>query len=369
MVTTGKPPCTPGSKRRVFWRCANGHSWQAAVHTRSGSGTGCPYCSGRFPIPGENDLATKYPLLAQEWNTEKNGDLTPRDVLPGSHRIVWWRCAHGHQWRAQIKSRVNGSGCPVCTNRTVQSGDNDLATQLPDLAKEWHPTQNGALTPKDVVPGSRRKVWWICPKGHEYQAMISSRAQGSGCPVCAGKKIIPGENDLAITSEVKADGFVFTPLFRQRLVVIVHEGHPFASRSSISVSELADMPVYTYREDIIVGTEVSEFLESHGLDLVKMNLNRDSDDEVILGGIVSRAPVVGLALDSSGLYPFRNLKLIPLEEPEAQAIHPIGVLRLAGKRFNPATNDFIEFLFGFARNFYHYDDPENANLTSPVVCC
>ena len=118
-----------------------------------------------------------------------------------------------------------------------------------------------------------------------------------------------------------------------------------------------------------MGTEVSEFLESHGLDLAKMNLNRDSDDEVILGGIVSRAPVVGLALDSSGLYPFRNLKLIPLEEPEAQAIHPIGVLRLAGKRFNPATNDFIEFLFGFAHNFYHYDDPENANLTSPVVCC
>ena len=186
-----------GSKKKVWWTCAHGHHWQAAVHTRTGSGTGCPYCSGRFPIPGENDLATKYPLLAQEWNTEKNGDLTPDQVLPGSHRIVWWRCAHGHQWRAQVKSRVNGSGCPVCTNRTVQSGDNDLATQLPALAKEWHPTKNGALTPKDVVPGSRRKVWWICPKGHEYQAMISSRAQGSGCPVCAGKKIIPGENDLA----------------------------------------------------------------------------------------------------------------------------------------------------------------------------
>lgn len=195
-------PLTPetisyGSKKKVWWTCEHGHHWQAAVHTRTGSGTGCPYCSGRFPIPGENDLATKYPLLAQEWNTEKNGDLTPDQVLPGSHRIVWWRCAHGHQWRAQIKSRVNGSGCPICTNRTVQSGENDLATQLPVLAKEWHSTKNGALTPKDVVPGSRRKVWWICPKGHEYQAMISSRAQGSGCPVCAGKKIIPGENDLA----------------------------------------------------------------------------------------------------------------------------------------------------------------------------
>lgn len=98
-------PLTPesvsyGSKKKVWWTCEHGHHWQAAVHTRTGSGTGCPYCSGRFPISGENDLATKYPLLAQEWNTEKNGDLTPRDVLPGSHRIVWWRCAHGHQWRA-----------------------------------------------------------------------------------------------------------------------------------------------------------------------------------------------------------------------------------------------------------------------------
>ena len=178
-----------------------------------------------------------------------------------------------------------------------------------------------------------------------------------------------GENDLAITSEVKADGFEFTPLFRQRLVAIVHEGHPLASRTSISVTELADMPVYTYREGIIVGAEVSEFLKAHGLDPDAMDLNRDSDDAVILGGIVSRAPVVGLALDSSGLYPYRHLKLIPLEEPEAQQIHPIGVLRLAGKRFNPATRDFLEFLFGFAHNFYHYDDPENASLTSPVVCC
>lgn len=196
-------PLTPetvsyGSKKKVWWTCAHGHHWQAAVHTRTGSGTGCPYCSGRFPIPGENDLATKYPLLAQEWNTEKNGDLTPDQVLPGSHCIVWWRCAHGHQWHAQVKSRVNGSGCPVCTNRTVQSGDNDLATQLPALAKEWHPTKNGTLTPEHIAPASNRKVWWICDKGHEYQAVVSTRTQrNGGCPYCANKRVLPGFNDLA----------------------------------------------------------------------------------------------------------------------------------------------------------------------------
>lgn len=195
-------PLTPetvsrGSKRRVWWTCAHGHHRQAAVHTRSGSGTGCPYCTGRRAIPGETDLATRYPDLARQWQPTKNGALTPSDVLPGSHRLVWWLCPNGHEWRAQVKSRVNGAGCPICTNRHVLSGDNDLASLYPYIARQWHPTKNGALTPSDVVPGSNQSVWWVCPRGHEWRTQVKSRINGSGCPVCAGKKIVPGENDLA----------------------------------------------------------------------------------------------------------------------------------------------------------------------------
>lgn len=194
-------PLTPesisyGSKKHVWWVCAKGHHWQAAVHTRTGSGTGCPYCSGRRAITGETDLATRYPDLAKEWHPTKNGSLTPEQVLPGSHRMAWWRCSNGHEWRAQIKSRVNGAGCPICGNKKVQVGDNDLQSLYPLLAQEWHPAKNGALTPADVVPGTRRKVWWRCEKGHDYQASVASRVNGSGCPICAGKKVLPGYNDL-----------------------------------------------------------------------------------------------------------------------------------------------------------------------------
>lgn len=136
-------PLTPatvsrGSKKHVWWRCLNGHSWRTSVYTRTGSGTGCPYCSGRYAITGETDLATNYPELMQEWHPTKNGSLDPSQLLPGSHRLVWWRCANGHEWRAQIKSRVNGNGCPICANKKLQKGDNDLAHQYPDLAREWH---------------------------------------------------------------------------------------------------------------------------------------------------------------------------------------------------------------------------------------
>ena len=195
-------PLTPktvtyGSKRRVWWRCEHGHEWQAAVYTRTGAGTGCPVCGGKRPCPGENDLASQRPDLAAQWHPAKNRGRTPEEVTLGSHYAAWWVCEHGHEWRAAVKTRVSGCGCPVCANRALIPGENDLAATHPDLARQWHPTKNGVLTPHDVVAGAHRKVWWRCEKGHEWRSLVSSRAQsGAGCPVCAGKVIIPGENDL-----------------------------------------------------------------------------------------------------------------------------------------------------------------------------
>lgn len=195
-------PLTPdtvnaGSHRQVWWRCERGHAWRSVVYSRTSTGTRCPYCIGKLPIPGKTDLATLFPHLGKEWHPTKNAPLTPEQVMPGSHRMVWWICKKGHEWRAVVKSRVSGCGCPVCANRSVRRGDNDLASTYPDLARQWHPTKNGALTPNNVTSGSSRRVWWRCEKGHEWQATVASRVSaGVGCPVCAGKVIVSGDNDL-----------------------------------------------------------------------------------------------------------------------------------------------------------------------------
>ena len=160
----GNAPLTPdavssyGSRRKVWWQCDHGHRWQAAVYTRTGGESGCPYCAGKRPWPGFNDLASQYPDLAAQWHPTRNGDLTPDQVLCGSNRRVWWQCPQGHQWSAIVKSRTEGAGCPYCASRQVSAGFNDLAARFPHLAQEWHPEKNGRLTPRDVVPGSRRKV-------------------------------------------------------------------------------------------------------------------------------------------------------------------------------------------------------------------
>jgi archaellum component FlaC len=61
---------------------------------------------------------------------------------------------------------------------------NNLSSLYPAIAKEWHPTKNQELVPRNFSRGSNRKVWWTCKKGHEYQTAISNRTKGRGCPQC-----------------------------------------------------------------------------------------------------------------------------------------------------------------------------------------
>ena len=187
---------TIGSDKKVWWKCANGHEWQTRIANRSKE-KGCPYCSSQKVLAGYNDLATANPELAKEWNCEKNGDLKPTQVTISSGQKVWWKCSKGHEWQATIASRSNGCGCPYCSNVKLLTGYNDLATANPELAKEWNYEKNGDLKPTQVMKGCGKKVWWTCSKGHDYQATINHRSNGSGCPYCSNYKVLTGYNDLA----------------------------------------------------------------------------------------------------------------------------------------------------------------------------
>ena len=154
--------------------------------------------------------------LLSEWDAEKNAPLTPERVPYGSQKRVFWRCGRGHAWESTVSVRTAGARCPYCSGKKPIPGETDLAATDPAVAAEWHPTKNGDLTPQMVGRGSHRKVWWRCAKGHEWQAAIHSRASGVGCPVCGGRKIIPGVNDLAalypaLAAEWSDKNFPLTP--------------------------------------------------------------------------------------------------------------------------------------------------------------
>lgn len=162
----------------------------------------------RIEVTEENSLAALYPEIAVQWHPGKNGELTPDKVRVETTLRPWWRCGEGHEWRAKTTARIAGLGCPVCQESgTYIRGKNDLETLCPGIAAQWHPEKNGTLRPADVSAQSNRKVWWMCEKGHEWQAFIQGRVvQNSRCPYCTGRRMIKGVNDLAaLFPEVAAE--------------------------------------------------------------------------------------------------------------------------------------------------------------------
>ena len=123
--------------------------------------------------------------------------LTPDGVTHGSHTMAWWRCGSGHSWQALVYTRTAGSGCPYCAGKKLGQ-NNDFASLYPDLAVQWDTRKNAPRKPSEFPAGSHHLAWWVCEKGHSWRAQINSRVSGGcGCPVCAGRLVQTGENDLA----------------------------------------------------------------------------------------------------------------------------------------------------------------------------
>ncbi len=175
------------SGKKVFWKCENGHSWTARISDRI-RGNGCPYCSGKRPVVGVNDLKTINPSLAKEWNYNRNVKL-PSDFLPNSGKKVWWICSNGHEWEASIYSRSKGNGCKYCAGQAVITGENDLKTLYPRIASEWDYELNSPLLPTQIMSSSSKKVWWKCKNGHSWLIAPNNRtSQFSNCPFCSSER-------------------------------------------------------------------------------------------------------------------------------------------------------------------------------------
>lgn len=193
---------TTGSNKKIWWQCPVGkdHEWLSSVNSRANGGSGCPICANRMVVKS-NCMATTHPELSAQWHPTKNEGINTKEVSATSHKKVWWKCPKGddHEWKTALVNRANGQGCPVCSNNKIVRS-NSLGVLNPELAKEWHSTKNGKLTPFDVGEGSGKKVWWKCAEGddHQWLASLSKRSNGRGCPVCVGQKVVYS-NSLANT--------------------------------------------------------------------------------------------------------------------------------------------------------------------------
>jgi hypothetical protein len=154
---------------------------------------------------GVNDLQTTDPEIAAMWDYEKNYPITPSQIRRGSVKKYWWIDSKGVSFSStpyHLTSKKTSMSSYVWRpqNGRVAGANVDLASDNPELAAQWNYKRNGDLLPTQVSKSSSKKVWWICDKGHEWQATISNRNSSSNktkCPICCNQKTVTGINDLA----------------------------------------------------------------------------------------------------------------------------------------------------------------------------
>lgn len=184
---------------------------------------------------------------------------------------IYWQCKEGHEWEASICSRTGGSGCPYCAGKRIW-WENCLEKKYPNVARNWHPTKNGTLTPRDVASHSSKVVWWQCEHGHEWRRKIAYEINSQGCPYCSGRLACKDNSlaalrpDLAREWDVTKNGSLsphdVTVKTRKRVWWRCDRGHSW--QMNIVHSVAAKKIINIYFDDLITVRTYDIFLDVAG---------------------------------------------------------------------------------------------------------
>jgi len=188
----------PGSSKRVGWKCAKGHKWEATIKSRNKGGGTCPSCQS---------IANQNSQLLKEWDFQKNKNIDPHTIHSGSKIKVWWICKTcDHSWNTAIANRTTGnlSSCPLCGikkstdtyKKTILKNRGSVKEKYPILMKYWDKEKNDkqGYSADLMTCGSRIKIFWHCPNcNHKWQSSVNDRTNSKyTCPKCKFEKITKG---------------------------------------------------------------------------------------------------------------------------------------------------------------------------------
>lgn len=189
------------SDKKILWTCPEcGDDYWYPVNLREVHDNSCPYCNHTQLKTGNNDLTITNPQLAAEWSP--NNTKPANEVGEWQAFEAYWICPEcGSEYRCEVRNRsVGDDSCPVCTNKRVEKGINDLATTDPDIAALLSP--NNERKADEILASGSYAALWTCPEcGGEYRRRVKYKEHGSlDCPYCHGTKVLTGYNDLATTN-------------------------------------------------------------------------------------------------------------------------------------------------------------------------
>lgn len=189
------------TERKVYWTCQTcGGDYLYPVNKRQIGDNSCPYCNHVRLKTGINDLTITNPELAKEWASTNTKQAN--EVGEWQSYVGYWLCPDcGTVYPCEVRNRsVGDDSCPVCANKQVKKGFNDLATLDPELADMLSP--NCERKADEILRTCSYEALWTCPEcAGEYRRPVKTKAHdNSDCPYCNGRKVLTGYNDLATTN-------------------------------------------------------------------------------------------------------------------------------------------------------------------------
>lgn len=225
---------TPHSSKKVHWRCADNHRWQASVASRTERGVvlKCPQCKSN-----EQLLKNSHAHIALEYSHELNSNSLDQ-LKRSSNEKVWWQCMKdsSHQWQAKVKARTrsNGTGCPQCSARPRTSKiektlrefmrERNMLDSMP-LSNIYVPLAHGKQSEIDIY-GTYKEYGVVI----EYDSWWWHSGEGSAQPYEKNEA-----RDLRKTQDLLASGYIVIRIREQRK----YEGLPFIPVSDPALCQVA----------------------------------------------------------------------------------------------------------------------------------
>lgn len=197
-----KNKCSPdemsySTQKEVFLKCSKGHSFTRRPSNSTKSKITCRKCTGYY-ITKETSMLSKIGNDAKYLWSEKNKIGPEESKSDDTKNRIWWRCELGHEWQCaalhQLKRYKKDDWCPICSNRKLLPGFNDLFTKDPEIANLLVEKD-----PKEVLFTSSKRMQFKCPDydNHVFTASPSDMLSGKKCTYCIGRKLKVGFNDFA----------------------------------------------------------------------------------------------------------------------------------------------------------------------------
>lgn len=173
------------------------------------------------------------------------------------------------------------------------------------------------------------------------------------------KAVLEGELDMAICGQLPDEEKLgFIPMLFQNAAVVVNPKMPLASQKSVSLTDLKNYPVISYRDRAFTYYPFKELSDQYGFKYYQA-----FEDEV--NGavqVLADMRLVAFLLDTIESDIRSKVTVLPVAELE-EPFHAVGLVYRKDKDFSPAEEAFLEYVRRRARDLEHIVPLESGHLT------